>query len=83
MTPKEYYEIKRKEWKDFSGKEWKHIPVYDNPSSRIQERVMRIGALCRALQVDGPTEMEMAFNSAAIAGQMKRDEYWSSLQSTY
>lgn len=72
-TPKELYKIWQVRWLSFAGKPWKHLNIYVNPSSKIQEMVMRSGAMIGSVGAITPDEIEDAFNAAVIRGQINRD----------
>lgn len=72
MTPIEWYNQKRTEYKERYGTPWQHLSMFEpNQNSEVCETAMRSGIECRALQANGADEVEMIANSIMIRDYIK------------
>jgi hypothetical protein len=74
MTPKQWYQQKRKEYLSRYGIEWKHLYIWGElQSSEVCETALRSGIECYALQANGSDEIEMIANAIMIRDYLKRN----------
>ena len=70
MTPRQWYDKKRKEYQERYGTEWIYLyvwpPAGEEQNLEVCEKALRIGIECRFLKPDGPTEIEIVANAAMI-----------------
>lgn len=72
MTPKEWYDKKRKEYFARYDNQWQHLFMYgESQNSELCETAMRSGVECRALNAVGPDEIEMIANAIMIRDYIK------------
>ena len=72
MTPGEWYDKKKAEYKERYGTQWKHLSMYgNNQSSEVCETAMRSGIECRYLQPCSADEIEMIANAIMIRDYIK------------
>lgn len=70
MTPQQWYDKKRKEYKERYGSQWRHLyiwpPVGETQNLEVCETAARTGIECRALKANGSSEIEMVANAVMI-----------------
>ena len=72
MNPRQWYQQKRREYRDRYGVEWEHLYIWSEPqSNELCETALRAGIECRALQANGPDEIEMVANAIMIRDYLK------------
>lgn len=72
MTPQDWYEKKKAEYKERYGTTWKHLSMYgDNQNSEVCETSIRSGIECRYLKPNSANDIEMIANAIMIRDYIK------------
>ncbi len=73
MTPAEWYNIKRNEFKSRYNRDWAHRAMFgDHQDSDVCETAMRAGIECRFFKPTSSEEIEMIANAVMIRDLLKQ-----------
>ncbi len=73
MTPAEWYNIKRNDFKSRYNRDWAHRAMFgDHQDSGVCETAMRAGIECRFLKPTNSEEIEMIANAVMIRDLLKQ-----------